>query len=69
MEFDHRVPVDRGGMSVLENYQALCHYCNKCKRQMCFICHADCSQGCALVMPERFKTVLATGEDISDRIK
>lgn len=38
MEFDHRIPVDRGGKSCIDNYQALCHYCNKCKRQMCFIC-------------------------------
>lgn len=32
MEFDHRIPVDRGGESHIGNYQALCHYCNKCKR-------------------------------------
>ena len=68
-EFDHRIPVDRGGASVLDNYQALCHYCNKCKRQMCFICQETCSSSCALVSPEKSKIVLATGEDVSDRIK
>ena len=69
MEFDHRIPVDRGGESNIDNYQALCHYCNKCKRQMCFVCHEDCNTTCALVTPEEHSIVLATGEDISDRIK
>lgn len=69
MEFDHRIPVDRGGESSVDNYQALCHYCNKCKRQMCFVCHEDCNTTCALVTPEEYSIVLATGEDISDRIK
>lgn len=68
MEFDHRIPVDRGGISSLDNYQALCHYCNKCKRQMCFVCSANCSTECALVSPESSTVVLATGEDIGDRI-
>ncbi len=69
IEFDHRIPVDRGGSSDIENYQALCHYCNKCKRQMCFVCHAECNSQCALVTPERYSVVLATGEDISDRLR
>jgi hypothetical protein len=68
-EFDHRIPIDRGGISDLSNYQALCHYCNKCKRQMCFVCTESCSNSCALVEPESSKFVLATGEDISDRLK
>ena len=67
-EIDHRIPVDRTGSNNLENYQALCHYCNKCKRQMCFVCHATCSSECALVSPETTTIVLATGEDISDRL-
>ncbi len=69
MEFDHRIPIDRGGDSDIENYQALCHYCNKCKRQMCFVCHANCNESCALVTPEKFSVILATGEDVSDRIR
>lgn len=69
MEFDHRIPVDRGGESTVDNYQALCHYCNKCKRQMCFICkEKECTSKCALVSPETSKIVLATKEDISDRL-
>lgn len=68
LEFDHRIPVDRGGDSSIDNYQALCHYCNKCKRQMCFVCHEECNLSCALVSPENNSIVLATGEDISDRM-
>lgn len=68
-EFDHRVPVEKGGTNELENIQCLCHYCNKSKRQMCFICNQEkCSGYCALVSPETSSIVLATGEDISDRI-
>lgn len=68
LEFDHRIPIDRGGKSEIENYQALCHYCNKCKRQMCFVCKKECSEKCALVKPEKSDIVLATGENIYDRL-
>ncbi len=49
LEFDHRIPVDRGGASTIDNYQALCHYCNKCKRQMCFVCHEICNESLSLI--------------------
>ncbi|SJZ94474.1 HNH endonuclease [Pilibacter termitis] len=68
LEFDHRIPIDRGGENIFENYQALCHYCNKSKRQMCFVCTETCSDSCALVNPSNSHIVLATGEDISDRL-
>lgn len=69
VEFDHRIPVDRGGENNINNIQALCHYCNKCKRQMCFVCTlSECSPSCALVYPEYEEVVLATGENIRDRI-
>ena len=69
LEFDHRKPIDRGGCNSVENYQALCHYCNKCKRQMCFVCKFDdCSQKCALVNPETQDVVQATLENVKDRI-
>lgn len=69
LEFDHRIPIDRGGKNSIHNIQALCHYCNKCKRQMCFVCTLEhCSEDCALVNPESKEIVLATGERISDRL-
>lgn len=69
MEFDHRIPIEHGGESTTENYQALCHYCNKSKRQICFICTSVCSNKCALVSPESSDIVLPTKENISDRKK
>lgn len=69
LEFDHRIPVDRGGETNLNNMQALCHYCNKSKRQQCFICTlTECSPECALVSPENYSIVMATEENIADRI-
>jgi hypothetical protein len=69
LEFDHRKPIDRGGDNSIGNYQALCHYCNKCKRQMCFVCKLDnCSQQCALVHPETHNVIQATMENVIDRI-
>lgn len=67
--FDHRVPVEKGGESTSENFQALCFYCNKSKWQICNICdEQDCS-GCALAFPEQYVIVKPTGEDIQDRMK
>jgi len=65
--FDHRRPVERGGDSSLENYQALCFYCNKCKWQICNICPIpECDETCVLRNPELSSTITPTGEDISD---
>lgn len=65
--FDHRIPIEKGGDSSLENYQALCFYCNKCKWQICNICHLEaCDTNCALCKPENSRLISPTKEDISD---
>ena len=65
--FDHRRPVERGGDSILDNFQGLCFYCNKCKWQICNICSiTDCDINCALRNPETSKIISPTKEDISD---
>jgi len=66
--FDHRVPVEKGGSSNLENFQALCFYCNKSKWQICTICTSNTCAECALAYPERSKIVTPTQENISDRM-
>lgn len=66
--FDHRIPVEKGGSSDLENFQALCFYCNKSKWQICTICTAESCAQCALAYPERNKRITPTQEDISDRM-
>lgn len=70
LEFDHRIPIEKNGKSTIENYQALCHYCNKSKRQICFICsQKNCNYNCALVYPEKSQVISATNENISDRMR
>jgi len=65
--FDHRLPVEHGGDSNLNNYQVLCFYCNKSKWQICNICDIKgCHINCALRNPENNNTIYPTGENISD---
>lgn len=65
--FDHRIPVEKGGNSELENYQALCFYCNKSKWQICNICELpDCDVNCSLCFPENSKIISPTNENIED---
>lgn len=66
---DHRMPVEKGGLSNNDNYQALCFYCNKSKWQICNICELpECSKDCVLSFPEKTSIILPTGENISDRL-
>lgn len=65
--FDHRKPIEKGGDSSIENFQALCFYCNKSKWQACNICIIDgCDENCALRFPETSQIISPTGENISD---
>lgn len=65
--FDHRRPVEKGGDSTIDNFQGLCFYCNKCKWQICNICHlSECDITCALRHPEKSKIIAPTQENISD---
>jgi hypothetical protein len=65
--FDHRIPIEKGGNSELENYQGLCFYCNKSKWQICNICQLpDCDINCALCFPEKSKIITPTDENIED---
>ena len=69
--WDHRVPVEKGGDSQPNNYQALCFYCNKCKWQICNICTltSDNCLSCALCNPENGTVIAPTNENIKDRFK
>lgn len=66
--FDHRVPVEKGGASGTDNFQALCFYCNKSKWQICTICKESTCDACALAFPERGTVIAPTGENIADRM-
>ena len=65
--FDHRIPVEKGGSSLLENYQGLCFYCNKSKWQICNICTLpNCDINCALCFPEKSSIISPTNENIEN---
>ncbi len=65
--FDHRHPVEKGGDSSIDNFQALCFYCNKCKWQICNICDLNnCDPSCVLRNPETSKIIAPTKENIAD---
>ena len=66
--FDHRIPVEKGGNSESNNYQALCFYCNKSKWQICTTCELETCTGCVLAYPEISTVIAPTNEDISDRM-
>lgn len=51
--FDHRVPLIRGGVGEVSNYQLLCHECNNQKRAQCRGCDLECVK-CFLAYPEKF---------------
>lgn len=68
--WDHRIPVEKGGNSADDNFQALCFYCNKCKWQICNLCNYapdKCSE-CVLAFPEVTKIIFPTQENIEDRL-
>lgn len=68
--FDHRHPVEKGGNSTLQNFQALCFYCNKSKWQICNICDIPtCDPTCALRNPETSSVIAPTQESISDLLR
>ena len=66
--FDHRIPVDKGGASTPDNYQALCFYCNKSKWQICNHCSTPNCAKCALAFPENTPIIFPTRENITDRM-
>ncbi|OHB41395.1 MAG: hypothetical protein A2Y11_03485 [Planctomycetes bacterium GWC2_39_26] len=68
--WDHRVPVEKGGNSGGNNFQALCFYCNKCKWQICNFCKdgPENCLNCVLAHPESTVIIYPTKEDIADRL-
>lgn len=68
--WDHRIPVEKGGDSEANNFQALCFYCNKCKWQVCNFCNdgpVKCRK-CVLAYPEETDIIFPTKENIADRL-
>ncbi len=71
MEYDHKVPRERMGATVVSNLQLLCSPCNVDKRGACKKCTLLSCDGCPYAYPELFKTrlVLLADESISRLIQ
>lgn len=52
LEYDHKVPLSRGGNNELDNWQILCTTCNVAKRGSCKDCQDDCAE-CSWAYPNR----------------
>jgi hypothetical protein len=69
MQFDHRVPLFKGGdenPNSPENWQLLSELANREKNKLCNICEQKKCTKCALAYPETSKIILANDQDISD---
>jgi hypothetical protein len=55
MEYDHKVPRERFGVTEVANLQLLCSPCNVDKRGVCKKCTLKTCDGCPYAYPELFK--------------
>jgi hypothetical protein len=55
MEYDHKIPRERLGLTEVANLQLLCSPCNVDKRGACKKCTLSTCDGCPYAYPESFK--------------
>lgn len=63
IQFDHKVPYDRGGLTEIEHLQLLCSPCNVAKRGVCKGCTLETCDGCPYAYPELFAARLVVSLD------
>ncbi|MBN1618330.1 HNH endonuclease [Candidatus Dojkabacteria bacterium] len=54
MQFDHKVPLERQGLTEVENLQLLCRTCNVGKRGICRHCIISTCDECPYAFPELY---------------
>jgi hypothetical protein len=71
MEYDHKIPRERLGLTEVPNLQLLCSPCNVDKRGVCKKCTLLSCDGCPYAYPELFqgRFVLLADEDTSKLIE
>lgn len=71
MEYDHKIPMERLGITEVSNLQLLCSPCNVDKRGACKKCTLLTCEGCPYAYPELYKGrfVVFADEVISEIIK
>lgn len=52
LQADHKIPLIRGGLHQIDNWQTMCNECNVGKRRACQNCDDDCTK-CPWAFPER----------------
>ena len=52
LQADHKIPLSRGGVNDIYNWQPLCHNCNVGKRRACAGCELFCGT-CSWAFPEK----------------
>ncbi|WP_083866690.1 MULTISPECIES: HNH endonuclease [Frankia] len=68
---DHKVPAERGGISLPENLQTLCTRCNLKKRQACGSCTLLTCENCPFAFPEKYDDViiLRLPREVAEKIR
>ena len=56
LQYDHKIPLERHGLTTTENLQLLCRACNIDKRGICKHCKMTSCEECPYAYPERFQT-------------
>jgi len=71
MQYDHKVPLERHGLTEVENLQQLCRSCNVEKRGACKRCTLPTCDGCPYAYPELFGTrlVLFLDQDTATKLR
>ena len=64
--YDHRTPLFAGGNNTIGNIQLLSAEVNQEKNRMCVSCKTKKCKVCALAYPEKYSTIQANFQDISD---
>lgn len=58
MQYDHKIPLERHGKTMVENLQLLCRACNVEKRGACKHCKLTTCEGCPYAYPEQVRSRL-----------
>lgn len=71
IQFDHKVPQERLGKTVVSNIQLLCRTCNVEKRGVCKRCTLTTCDGCPYAYPEQFggRVVVMLDKSLTQKIR
>lgn len=70
IQFDHKIPHQRGGATTLNNMQILCRHCNIEKRGACANCQDVSCEKCGYAYPEKYtqRTVVLWDKEVYEKL-